>query len=169
MNVIIRDADALSRIRLEAIAKYLRRAGWRRQEEAHSLHATAWVRQVEGHEPTELLVPDSEGYRDYAHRIAELLADLSRYERRSQLAIFRAVSPRRWRDRWVWLVSLLAIGTLTNIYAVWNDPTAGTPLQRVIVVLHETYMAVVLVYMIFSFFAGDWDITEAEERVRYEE
>ena len=108
MKVLITDAAVLAAVRLSRIRSYLARHHWSPQSADTEVHVLFWSRSVGGGEPQEVVVPKSESYRDYPERIAELLADLTRYENRSQLFILRnlQVAPW-WSRRGFWILAIV--------------------------------------------------------------
>jgi hypothetical protein len=90
MKASIRDETTLSTIVPVDTAAYLRTHGWREAERT-DLRCAVWVKSLERDE-FEVLLPLDRGFRDYALRMAELLATLELVEKRSQLEILRDIS-----------------------------------------------------------------------------
>ena len=148
MNAIITDAQALAKIRVVDVSRYLRRRGWTERSNIEDIENDEqrprfrfWAQESPGQESFEVLVPESAEYRDYAQRIADLLADLARYERRSQLTIVRRLDARRrlWRmagRSWIVLAFLLL-----SVWRIWFRPPPGITWVDVAI---ETASAVIL-------------------------
>ncbi len=82
MKATIRDAAALAVLRPLEVASYLRASGWTRVETHSGSHAVwTWNDQFEA------LLPLNDSVRDFAHRMGDIVAVLSRAEERSQLAV----------------------------------------------------------------------------------
>jgi hypothetical protein len=82
VNVIITDATVLGSVSLKRLQKYLVRHGWTPKSDQERSRATQWVHPLIDRDELELLVPESENYRDYAERVADILSTLELSESR---------------------------------------------------------------------------------------
>ncbi len=89
MKALVQDIDALRALRPNDVAAYLRTHGW-----AFTGQSGAFARYEHGAhgQRTQVEVPQSDEYRDYHVRIAEVLDGLSRVEKRSQLDVLHDLS-----------------------------------------------------------------------------
>jgi hypothetical protein len=90
MRSALRDETAFTTLVPVDTAAYLRTHGWREVERI-DLRQAVWVKSLEK-EDFEVLLPLDRSFRDYALRMAELLATLELVEQRPQAAILRDIS-----------------------------------------------------------------------------
>lgn len=84
MNALIVDLEALSSITPSSMVSYATTEGWHKVER-YGEHSDVYAR-VGG---PELIIPGTTQLGDYSQVVAEVLAELSRYEGRSELQVFK--------------------------------------------------------------------------------
>lgn len=89
MIVTIRDRATLLSMHPARVGAYLNAKGWKRMA-LEANRYSIWVKTSEG-QPAEILLPLDPRLGDFAERMAELLGDLQKDEKRSQLEILRDI------------------------------------------------------------------------------
>lgn len=96
MRVTIKDKEALQKITVIQLKKYLLTSGWIKSKDFYrpQVHGSGvmvgeiWVVNQQSPTPISIFVPNNSEFSDYVARISEFLMALERVENRSQLDIY---------------------------------------------------------------------------------
>ena len=158
MRVIVTDRVALKKVRVASIKQYLKRHGWR-QSDNDSKGPVNCYWYNDDPEGIEILVPNSELYRDYPQRIADLLSALEKHEGRSQLFILRELRLGRssiFLKPFVLAVVIALVVSLNAIPLLKSPEGWRYPAWLLLVVLQSLIVNLNILFLIFPdfFFEG---------------
>jgi hypothetical protein len=95
MKTVITDPEVLSALDPNVIASYLRTHGWQ-QTGKWGDKATIWG--LNGDIETEVIIPNSHQYSDFARRVAEILTVLAKVEHRPKIEVYNDLVTSKLRE-----------------------------------------------------------------------